>query len=100
MMISVQVGASETLVTVQTFLFDGGRVLLTASVILFLGYAIFVMSALVISALNAVASGAWKDVKGANASQVRAAGVKRRAVSKHSAAGNRRSISAAGGVRR
>lgn len=99
MMISTQAEATGTLMTVQTFLFDGGRMLLTASVVLFLGYAIFVMSALLISALNAVAIGAWKDVRKTNESQVRAAGIKHGSVAKTSGVGNAGSVTTVTGAR-
>lgn len=51
--------ASGPLATTQTFLFDGGRLLLTAAVILFLGYAIFIVSALLVSAFRATIHAAW-----------------------------------------
>lgn len=49
------------LATVQEFLFDSGRMLLTVAVILFLGYAIFVVAALLISAMSGVVRGAMNN---------------------------------------
>lgn len=54
--------ATHTLAMTQVVLFDAGRFLLTVASVLFLGYALFVMSALLISGLHAWTTRTWRLV--------------------------------------